>query len=114
MVRALDFEGDSDDLSNGVKVGQSTVYDSGQYNEEILKFRRLALASDMSSEFEMYSGEYKSRDVVSSGQQNSWNSQYSSGDYTSGELETKAFNPNGSEYSGASGYYGGGGGGRFK
>ncbi|XVF44003.1 hypothetical protein PTKIN_Ptkin02bG0085100 [Pterospermum kingtungense] len=110
VVRALDFEGDSDDLSNGVKVGQSTVYDSGQYNEEILRFRRLALASDISSEFEMYSGEYNSREA-SSGQQNSWNSRYSSGDYTSGELETKAFNPKGGDYSGASGYYGGGGGG---
>ncbi|XP_022776104.1 proline-rich receptor-like protein kinase PERK12 [Durio zibethinus] len=106
VVRALDFEGESD-LSNGVKFGQSTAYDSGQYNEEIIKFRRMALGSDISSEFDMYSGEHNSREV-SRGQRNSCNSRYSSGDFTSGESETKPFKSNGSEYSGASGNYGGG------
>ena len=109
MVRALDFEGESD-LSNGVKFGQSTAYDSGQYSEEIIKFRRMALGSDNSSEFDMNSGEHNSREV-SRGQPNSWRSRYSSGDFTSGESETQAFKPNSSEYRGASGNYGGG---RFK
>ncbi|XVE75039.1 hypothetical protein DITRI_Ditri12bG0065400 [Diplodiscus trichospermus] len=109
VVRALDFDAESD-LSNGVKFGQSTVYDSGQYSEEIIKFRRMALGSDISSEFDMYSGEYNSREV-SGGQPNSWKSRYSSGDFTSGESETLAFKPNSGEYSGASGNYDGG---RFK
>ena len=106
MVRALDFEGESD-LSNGVKFGQSTAYDSGQYSEEIIKFRRMALGSDNSSEFDMNSGEHNSREV-SRGQPNSWRSRYSSGDFTSGESETQAFKPSSGEYSGASGNYGGG------
>ncbi|OMO80200.1 hypothetical protein COLO4_24177 [Corchorus olitorius] len=113
VARALDFEGDSSDLSNGVKFGQSTVYDSGQYSQEIMNFRRLALASDNSSEFD-YSGEYNSREVAQQrgGQQNNtWNSRYSSGEFTSGELEKQAFKPNtnSDDYStGASGNYGGG------
>ncbi|KAK6281570.1 hypothetical protein POUND7_015395 [Theobroma cacao] len=106
VARALDFEGESD-LSNGVKFGQSTVYDSGQYSQEIKKFRRMALGGDNSSEFDMYSGEYDSK-KVSRGQQNYWQSRYSSGDFTSGESETQAFKPISGEYRGASGNYGGG------
>ncbi|XVF02463.1 hypothetical protein REPUB_Repub04eG0177500 [Reevesia pubescens] len=100
VVRALDFEGDSD-LSNGVKFGQSTAYDSGQYNQNIMKFRRLALGSDNSSDFSMYSGEYTSRELPH-GQP-----RYSSGEFTSAELETIPFKPNSGEYTGASGNYGG-------
>ncbi|OMO78258.1 hypothetical protein CCACVL1_14551 [Corchorus capsularis] len=113
VARALDFEEDSSDLSNGVKFGQSTVYDSGQYSQEIMNFRRLALAGDNSSEFD-YSGEYNSKEVAQQrgGQQNNtWNSRYSSGEFTSGELEKQAFKPNtnSDDYStGASGNYGGG------
>lgn len=106
VARALDFSGESD-LSNGVKFGQSTAYDSGQYSEEIMKFRRMALGSDNSSESEMYSGEYNSREV-SRGQLNSWQSRNSSGDFTSGELETQAFKPNSGDYSGASWNHAGG------
>ena len=57
VCRALDCEGD--DLSNGVKFGQSTAYDSGQYNEDIMRFRRMALGSvGGSSEFEASSAEF--------------------------------------------------------
>ncbi|KAJ7953614.1 Receptor-like kinase [Quillaja saponaria] len=61
VVRALDCEGEMSDLSNGVKYGQSTIYDSGQYNQDIMKFRRMALGEGNSSEFDMYSGEYNSK-----------------------------------------------------
>ncbi|XVE92426.1 hypothetical protein REPUB_Repub01dG0096200 [Reevesia pubescens] len=98
VVRALDFEGGSD-LSNGVKFGQSTAYNSGQYDEDIMKFKMMALGSDNSSEFDMYSGEYNSREV-SGGHPNSWKSRYSSGEFTSSESETKAFKPNSGDWRG--------------
>ncbi|KAF3431271.1 hypothetical protein FNV43_RR26001 [Rhamnella rubrinervis] len=86
VARALDCEGEASDLSNGVKYGQSTAYDSGQYNEDIIKFRRMALGSSDSSGFDMYSsGEFNSREV--SGPQDEWRSQ----DGSSSELETRAF-----------------------
>lgn len=83
VVRALDCEGEASDLSNGVKYGQSTVYDSGQYSEDIMRFRRMALGSVESSEYDMYSGEFNSREV--SGPQNQWK------DGSSGESESRAF-----------------------
>lgn len=48
------------DLSNGVKYGQSTVYDSGQYNKEILRFRRMANGSGGDSDFDMNTGDFSS------------------------------------------------------
>jgi len=54
------------DLSNGVKFGQSTVYDSGQYNEDIMRFKRMANGSFTDSEFDMYSSEYNSRETSGS------------------------------------------------
>ncbi|MBA0759923.1 hypothetical protein Gotri_022733 [Gossypium trilobum] len=89
VVRALDFEGDPD-LSNGVKYGDSIAYDSGKYSEEIAEFRRMGLSStENSSEIDMYSSEYNSKEMER-GQSDFWKSQNSSGDYTSGELETRA------------------------
>lgn len=46
------------DLSNGAKFGQSTIYDSGQYNQDMMMFRKLALGD--SSEF---SGDYSSGEM---------------------------------------------------
>ncbi|XP_027362819.1 proline-rich receptor-like protein kinase PERK13 [Abrus precatorius] len=63
VVRALDSGDQQYDLSNGVKYGQSTVYDSGQYNEDIMRFRRLANGSFGDSEYDMYS-EYNSKDMA--------------------------------------------------
>lgn len=84
MARALDCEGEMSDLSNGVKYGQSTIYDSGQYNQDIMKFRRMALGD--SSEYDMYSGEFNnSREVPA--HQSSWNVR----NVSSGESETRAF-----------------------
>lgn len=81
-MRALDIEGDISDLSNGVKFGQSTIYDSGQYSQDISKFRRMAFGD--SSEYDIYSSEYNSRDMSAS--RESWRSNNSSG-----ESETLAF-----------------------
>ncbi|XP_044490027.1 proline-rich receptor-like protein kinase PERK12 [Mangifera indica] len=58
VVRALDSEGEMSDLSNGAKFGQSTIYDSGQYNQDMMMFRKLALGD--SSEF---SGDYSSGEM---------------------------------------------------
>ncbi|KAF7809298.1 proline-rich receptor-like protein kinase PERK13 [Senna tora] len=63
VVRALDSESELGDLSNGMKYGQSTVYSSGQYDDEILRFRMMNGFSCGSSEFDMYSGEYNSREL---------------------------------------------------
>ncbi|KAJ4842932.1 hypothetical protein Tsubulata_026106 [Turnera subulata] len=81
VVRVLDCDNELADLSNGVKFGQSTVYDSGQYSEEIRTFRRLALGSNTSSEYEMSSGEFAARDAS--------NGVIMSSSYTSGESETQ-------------------------
>nr|WIL59877.1 nodulation protein [Melilotus officinalis] len=63
IARALDSGDQLYDLSNGVKYGQSTVYDSGQYNEDIMRFKRMANGSFVDSEFDMYSSEYSSGDM---------------------------------------------------
>ncbi|XP_010458418.1 PREDICTED: putative proline-rich receptor-like protein kinase PERK11 [Camelina sativa] len=73
VVRALDTREDLSDLTNGVKVGQSTVYNSGQYSNEIRIFRR---ASEDSSDLgNTNSGYYPSQDYT-----------------TSHESESRAFN----------------------
>lgn len=84
VVRALDIESEISDLSNGVKFGQSTVYDSGQYSQDISRFRRTALGGE-SSEYDIYSSEYNSRETTAS--RDSWRFQNNS----SGESETQAF-----------------------
>ncbi|TKY69862.1 Proline-rich receptor protein kinase PERK12 [Spatholobus suberectus] len=60
VSRALDSGDQLCDLSNGVKYGQSTIYDSGQYDEDITRFRRVVNGSFDDSEFDMYSMEYRS------------------------------------------------------
>lgn len=92
VVRALDSEGELADLSNGVKLGQSTVFDSGQYNQDIQRFRRMAFGSGESAEFETYSGEYTSREVSRGPPTSSWNSLVRSSEFPSGESETRAMN----------------------
>ncbi|KAJ6981186.1 proline-rich receptor-like protein kinase PERK13 [Populus alba] len=61
VVRALDSEGELPDLSNGVRFGQSAVYDSVQYSLDIKKFRGMAIGSNGSSEFDTSSGDYSGR-----------------------------------------------------
>ncbi|KAL5552882.1 hypothetical protein UlMin_040283 [Ulmus minor] len=101
VVRVLDCEAEMSDLSNGVKYGQSTIYDSGQYNQDILKFRRMIGTGD-SSEYNTHSGEYNTREV--SGPQNTWHFR----DGSSGESETRAFSRNGEpRYSGPQTNFGG-------
>ncbi|KAK7317615.1 hypothetical protein RJT34_02004 [Clitoria ternatea] len=60
VVRALDRGDELSDLSNGVKYGQSTVYDSAQYQKDITLFRRIANGSSIESDFsdfDMYNRE---------------------------------------------------------
>ncbi|KAH0916146.1 hypothetical protein HID58_030592 [Brassica napus] len=77
VVRALDCDEDSGDISNGIKVGQSTTYNSGQYNQDITKFRKMAFGSGDSGEAGMYSGDH---------------SVISSSDFSGNESETRPFN----------------------
>ncbi|KAG5050722.1 hypothetical protein JHK87_002920 [Glycine soja] len=53
VARSLDSGDQQYDLSNGVKYGQSTIYDSGQYNEDITIFKRMVNGSFDDSEFDM-------------------------------------------------------------
>ncbi|CAL9072145.1 unnamed protein product [Musa textilis] len=46
VLRALDSGGSLPDLSNGVKFGQSTVYDSGKYSADIQKLQKIAFESN--------------------------------------------------------------------
>ncbi|ESW25728.1 hypothetical protein PHAVU_003G060600 [Phaseolus vulgaris] len=67
VVRALDTVDESSDLSNGVKYGQSTNYDSGQYDKEIMLFKRLANGTFVDSDFD--SREYSLSRQTSRGSQ---------------------------------------------
>ncbi|KAF8082797.1 hypothetical protein N665_0807s0006 [Sinapis alba] len=77
VVRALDCDDDSGDISNGIKVGQSTTYDSRQYNQEIMKFRKMAFGIDDSTESGMNTEGYSGK---------------SSSDFSGNESETRPFN----------------------
>ncbi|KAK1321568.1 Proline-rich receptor-like protein kinase PERK13 [Acorus calamus] len=71
VVRALDTEGEMADLTNGVKFGQSAVYEAAQYTSEIQRFRRMAFGSvGQSSEFGV-SGEYDQRNSSYGGESRS-------------------------------------------
>ncbi|CAN8306924.1 unnamed protein product [Cochlearia groenlandica] len=50
VVRALDSEGDMGDISNGHKVGQNSGYESGQYNSDTMKFKKMAFGFDDTSD----------------------------------------------------------------
>lgn len=91
MVRALDSEAEMSDLSNGVKVGQSTAYDSSQYSKDILEFRRMTSYFNENSEYDTWSEEYSSRNTPH-GHSTSKRSRESSSEYASNESETRAFN----------------------
>ncbi|MBA0590318.1 proline-rich receptor-like protein kinase PERK8 [Gossypium raimondii] len=73
VVRALDSLDESSDLTNGMKPGQSEVYDSAQQSAQIRMFQRLAFGSqDYSSSFFNHSqSSWRSRD---DGSQGSWKS----------------------------------------
>lgn len=88
VVRALDSGDEISDLSNGMKYGQSTVYDSGQYDKDIMLFRRMGNGSFADFDFDAYSREYNlSRETSKS--QHTWMHSNSSG-----ESESRAFNKN--------------------
>ncbi|KAI4385172.1 hypothetical protein MLD38_003227 [Melastoma candidum] len=90
VIRALDTDAEMSDLTNGVKYGQSTIYDSGQYSEDIMKFRRMAHGSNSSLDLGLSSRELNSSGIPSAG----WKSKDSSSDFTSCESETRAFTGN--------------------
>ncbi|KAG7586552.1 Protein kinase-like domain superfamily [Arabidopsis thaliana x Arabidopsis arenosa] len=81
----LDSEGDMGDISNGNKVGQSSAYDSGQYNNDTMKFRKMAFGFDDSSDSGMYSGEY-----FAQGSRKGSNG--ASSEFTRNESENRNFN----------------------
>lgn len=69
VVRALDCDEELSDLSNGVKYGQSTMYNSDQYSQDIIRFRRMAAGDDDSMEYESTASK-----LVSNDNQTSWKS----------------------------------------
>ncbi|KAI4383558.1 hypothetical protein MLD38_009384 [Melastoma candidum] len=90
VVRALDSDTEMSDLTNGVKYGQSTIYDSGQYSEDIMKFKRMAHGSNTSLDLGSSSREHASSGIPSA----AWKVKDSSSDFTSCESETRAFTGN--------------------
>lgn len=84
-MRALDSEGDMGDITSGIKVGQTSTYDSGQYNDDIMKFRKMAFGFDDSSESGMHSGDY-------SVQSSRKGSNGASSEFTRNESENRNFN----------------------
>eukprot|EP00256_Glycine_max_P048299 XP_006602383.1 proline-rich receptor-like protein kinase PERK12 isoform X2 [Glycine max] len=89
VVRALDCGDESSDISNGMKYGHSTVYDSGQYDKAIMLFRRMANGNFDDSDFDMVSREYSlSRDtsMTSRGSQQELIQHSSSGEFDSRDI----------------------------
>ncbi|KAL9343808.1 hypothetical protein Peur_064239 [Populus x canadensis] len=64
VVRALDLLDESPDLSNGMKPGQSEIFDSRQHSAQIRMFQRLAFGNqDYSSDFfDRTQSSWRSRD----------------------------------------------------
>ncbi|KAL9297375.1 hypothetical protein ACSQ67_023271 [Phaseolus vulgaris] len=63
VVRALDSLDEFTDLNNGMKPGQSSVFDSAQQSAQIRMFRRMAFGSqDSSSIFNESQSSWRSRD----------------------------------------------------
>ncbi|KAI3867364.1 hypothetical protein MKX03_036491, partial [Papaver bracteatum] len=58
VLRALDTDGDMSDINNGVKVGQSTIFEANSY---LQKFQMLALGGDDNADYSIYSGSMNSR-----------------------------------------------------
>ncbi|RZC59167.1 hypothetical protein C5167_006469 [Papaver somniferum] len=81
VLRALDTDGDMPDINNGVKVGQSTIFEA---NSDLQKFRMLALGGDDTADYSMHSGSMNSRaEILPPKPPPGW----------SGESETRAINP---------------------
>lgn len=100
-MRALDSDGEMSDLSNGVKYGQSNIYDSEQYNHDIAIFRKMALGEDSSE----VSEDYSSREMTMPYSNKSGNN---STELSSAESETRAMNDSGEhKYGGHQAHYGG-------
>lgn len=63
VVRALDSLDEFTDLNNGMKPGQSSVFDSAQQSAQIRMFRRMAFGSqDSSGFFNESQSSWRSRD----------------------------------------------------
>ncbi|XP_027348796.1 proline-rich receptor-like protein kinase PERK8 isoform X2 [Abrus precatorius] len=79
VVRALDSLDEFTDLNNGMKPGQSSVFDSAQQSAQIRMFRRMAFGSqDSSSFFNESQSSWRSRDqesttVFSQNKSATWN-----------------------------------------
>lgn len=89
VVRALDCGDESSDISNGMKYGHSTVYDSGQYDKAIMLFRRMANGTFDDSDFDMVSREYslsRNTSMTSRGSQQELIQHSSSGEFDSRDI----------------------------
>ncbi|RDX98383.1 Proline-rich receptor-like protein kinase PERK8, partial [Mucuna pruriens] len=79
VVRALDSLDEFTDLNNGMKPGQSSVFDSAQQSAQIRMFRRMAFGSqDSSTFFNESQSSWRSRDhdsttMFSQNKTGSWN-----------------------------------------
>lgn len=103
MVRALEGDMSLSDLNEGIKAGQSTAYsshgssdyDTAQYNEDMKKFRKMALASQdySSSEVSRPTSEFG---LIQSGS--------SSESQQSREMEMKKMKKNNRDFSGSPGF----------
>ncbi|KAJ8622993.1 hypothetical protein MRB53_031522 [Persea americana] len=108
VVRALDSEGAIQDLTNGVKLGESTVFEAGQCSVDVRRLQRMAFGSDDYSSDYNPSGEYDQRSTTYSAelrsreapqrQPNPWKgSEPTLSEYpSSSESETRAMYPRGS------------------
>ncbi|MED6106658.1 hypothetical protein PIB30_006283 [Stylosanthes scabra] len=66
VARALEG-GDQLDLSNGVRYGESIIYNSSQYNSDIMRYRRMMADGSFSvSDYDLYSTQHSSRELYSS------------------------------------------------
>nr|ADE76563.1 unknown [Picea sitchensis] len=60
VVRALESNAANADLNNGVKPGESVMYNSAQYSADIRRFQRMAFGSrDNASDFSEVTSDYE-------------------------------------------------------
>lgn len=69
-MRALDSLDEMSDLANGVKPGQSGVFDSAEHSAQIRMFQRMAFGSQDSSS--AYSDRDRSRSYSQTQSQSNW------------------------------------------
>lgn len=110
VVRALESNAAIADLNNGVKPGESVMYNSAQYSADIRRFQRMAFGSrdnasdfsEVTSEYDTnlsaYSNEFRKSKELEAKQSRHWKSELAmscacgNGSPSSGESETRPIN----------------------